>query len=124
MKPARYLILLLVWLVAMPAVAEDPPSEGKGSAEATFNEQILPILKEHCYKCHSHVARKTKGGLVLDSKSGWVTGGDSGPAVVPGKPDESLLISAIRYQDLEMPPGGKLPVKKIPTRIEKTHCSN
>ena len=118
MKLARFLILLLAWLVAMPAVAEDPPSEGKRSAEDTFNEQILPILKEHCYKCHSHAARKTKGGLVLDSKSGWVTGGDSGPAVVPGKPDESLLISAIRYQDLEMPPDGKLPALLV-DRLER-----
>ena len=50
---------------------------------------------------------------MLDSRSGWAKGGQSGPAVVPGKPDKSLLISAVRHEDLEMPPQGKLPEKLV-----------
>jgi hypothetical protein len=118
MKHVFVLALLMAWLPAAHALAEDPPAKTDQSAEAAFNEQVLPILQQHCYKCHSHASRKAKGGLVLDSKSGWATGGDSGPAVVPGKPDESLLISAVRYQDLEMPPTGKLP-EALVDRLER-----
>lgn len=78
-----------------------------------FNTQILPVLTEHCYKCHSHTADKIKGGLMLDSREAVLHGGSSGPIIVPGKPDDSLLIQAIRYTDadLRMPPeehGGRL----------------
>jgi nucleotide-binding universal stress UspA family protein len=71
------------------------------------------VLSEQCYKCHSHSADKIKGGLLLDSRDAMLHGGNSGPAVVPGKPDESILIQALRYtdEDLQMPPedhGGKL----------------
>ena len=63
---------------------------------------------EHCWnECHSAQAKKVKGGLLLDTKKGWETGGDSGqPAIVPGKPDESLIIQAVRHedQDTAMPP--------------------
>jgi len=74
-----------------------------------FKTKVSPILVDHCYKCHSHESDKVKGGLVVDTKSGLLTGGDSGPSVVPGKPDESLLIKAVRYNDenLQMPPKGK-----------------
>lgn len=89
-------------------MAEDQSDAGR-AAEKAFRENVLPILREHCYECHSHNAKSVKGGLVLDSRSGWATGGDSGPAVVPGRPDESLLIRAVRYDDNEMPPSGKLP---------------
>src|SRR5262249_21667426 len=78
-------------------------------AETFFTTHVLPVLKQHCFECHSHAAKNAKGGLMLDSRRGWEKGGDSGPALVPGKPDESLLIQAIRYEDLEMPPKGKLP---------------
>src|SRR5690606_22104292 len=68
------------------------------------------LLKSRCYECHSHEAGSASGGLMLDSKSGWTAGGDTGPAAVPGKPDESLLITAVRYDDfvVQMPPEGKL----------------
>jgi len=79
---------------------------------AFFESKVRPVLIEHCYECHSGV--NSKGGLLLDTRQGWTKGGNSGPAIVPGKPDESLLIKAVRYtdQDLSMPPkkkGGKLP---------------
>ncbi len=74
-----------------------------------FVEKVEPILKEHCYKCHSHSSDKIKGGLVLDSRDAFLTGGDTGPSIVPGDPEKSLLIEAIRYtnDDLQMPPKGK-----------------
>jgi mono/diheme cytochrome c family protein len=79
------------------------------AADGQFQSTIQPIFIEHCYKCHSHKADKIKGGLVLDSLSGLLTGGDSGPAIVPGDPEKSLLIKAVRYtdEDLQMPPKGK-----------------
>ena len=82
-------------------------------AESYFQEYVLPIFEQHCYECHSHRAGEAKGGLVLDSRSGWAKGGDSGPALTPGDASQSLLLSAVRRQDLEMPPGGKLPDELI-----------
>ncbi|HEY3963240.1 MAG TPA: DUF1553 domain-containing protein [Planctomycetaceae bacterium] len=80
---------------------------------AFFEKRIRPVLVEHCYACHSGDA-KIKGGLRLDSHEGWSKGGDSGVAIEPGKPDESLLIEAIRSAgDLKMPPNGRLPEKII-----------
>src|SRR3954471_11591222 len=80
---------------------------GVGAEEFQFFEQkIRPVLIEHCYKCHSAEAEKVKGGLRLDSHEGWRKGGESGPAIIPGQPDKSLLIKAVRYldKDLQMPP--------------------
>lgn len=86
-----------------------PDTEGA----AFFNEQILPILRRRCYQCHSHESGKAKGGLVLGSRHGWEHGGADGPAIVPGKPDQSLLIEAVRYEGREMPPEEKLPDGEI-----------
>ena len=80
--------------------------------EAFFESKIRPILVEHCYECHSLEAKKAKGGLRVDSREALRTGGDTGPAVVPGKPGKSLLLTAIRHDDpdFEMPPKkAKLP---------------
>ena len=81
--------------------------------EEHFNNKVLPLLKAKCYSCHSHDSGKAKGGLVLDSKQGWQKGGGLGTAIVPGVPDESLLIQAVRYDGLEMPPGEKLSSNEI-----------
>jgi hypothetical protein len=73
-----------------------------------FESKIRPVLIDRCYKCHSRDADKVKGGLMLDTREAWLHGGNSGPAIVPGKPDDSLLIQAVRYkdEDLQMPPKG------------------
>ncbi len=70
---------------------------------------MRPVLVDRCYKCHSHDADKPKGGLMLDTQEGLMQGGDTGPAIEPGKPDSSLLIDAIKYTDdnLQMPPKGE-----------------
>jgi hypothetical protein len=84
------------------------------SADLRFFEQkIRPILAQHCYECHSSQAKKLRGGLRLDNRAGPLKGGNSGPAVVPGKPDDSLLIQALRYDGLTMPPKGRLPDQVI-----------
>ena len=85
-----------------------------GDDELTFFKQrIEPVLEQHCYSCHSAAADSIKGGLRLDTKSTIRRGGESGPAVVPGNVDESLLITALRYEGLEMPPKEQLPNEVI-----------
>lgn len=74
-----------------------------------FESNIRPVLVQHCYECHSADAAIPKGGLQLDQRDTILSGGDSGPAVVPGKPGESHLLSALKYDEFEMPPKGKLP---------------
>ncbi len=73
------------------------------------------MLVEHCYQCHSTQSKKLKGGLRLDSREALWKGGESGPAVIPNRPDESLLIRAVRYGDLDpqMPPNGKLKPQQV-----------
>ncbi|RPH77470.1 MAG: hypothetical protein EHM77_07985, partial [Planctomycetaceae bacterium] len=89
------------------ASAQSPEREGLD----WFETKIRPVLVEHCYGCHSveaEQAGKLRGELWLDSRDASRSGGESGPAVVPGKPDESLLLSALRHDGFEMPPKGKL----------------
>lgn len=74
-----------------------------------FEKRIRPVLVEHCYECHSAESKKLKGGLRLDLRETTRRGGDNGPAVVAGSPDQSPLIEAVRYNELKMPPKGKLP---------------
>jgi hypothetical protein len=70
-----------------------------------FREKIAPVLKAECFRCHSAEAEKLRGGLRLDSRATLLQGGDSGPAIVPGRSGESLLIHALRHEDgLAMPP--------------------
>jgi hypothetical protein len=102
----------MVLLVAGPTHGE---SEQTASVEAEgrnlFESRIRPILVEHCYSCHSAEAKSVKGGLRLDTREGLQKGGHSGPVVVPGHPEESLLIDAISYAEgfEKMPPKAKLP---------------
>src|SRR3954447_11486522 len=80
---------------------------GLDPAQVTFFEtEVRPLLAENCFKCHG--PDKQKGGLRLDSRAAALEGGDSGPAVVPGHGDESLLVEAINYDGLQMPPTGQL----------------
>ena len=73
---------------------------------AYFEKHVRPLLVRHCYQCHSEKSEKREGELLLDSRQGWLQGGDSGSAVVAGDVEASLLIQAVRYNDtaLQMPP--------------------
>jgi len=74
-----------------------------------FERRIRPVLVRECYECHSVTSKEPKGELRLDSRDAARKGGESGPAVVPGKVGESLLIDAIQHKSFEMPPKKKLP---------------
>ncbi len=109
--PLVGLTLLLVPSIAM--AEELTPAQLR-----FFETKIRPVLSKSCYRCHSQSEGKSKGDLTLDTMSGWQKGGETGPAILPGKPDESLLIMAVRYadKDTQMPPtskGGKLPPEQI-----------
>ncbi|AMV37309.1 PSD1 and planctomycete cytochrome C domain-containing protein [Planctomyces sp. SH-PL62] len=90
---------------------------GDDSGRDFFEARVRPVLIENCYPCHSAQAAKSKGGLRLDDREATRAGGDSGPAVTPGRPDESLLIQAVEHADdgevAPMPPKGKLPDEAI-----------
>ncbi len=81
--------------------------------EEFFERKIRPVLVQHCYRCHSADGDSLKANLLLDSREGMRRGGDSGPAVVPGDSGQSLLLDALRYESVEMPPSGKLPDEVI-----------
>ena len=87
---------------------------------AFFESRIRPVLIEQCYECHSNDAKKLKGGLRLDTRDGWAKGGVSGPAIVPGKPDDSLLIKGVRHwdKDFKMPPERRLAQSQINDLVE------
>ncbi len=77
-----------------------------------FREEVLPVLKESCYRCHGE--KQQKSGLRLDSRDAVLKGGQNGPAIVPKKPDESLLMKVLEYTgDIQMPPDAKLDDEKI-----------
>lgn len=106
------LVLVLVLILvggSTPQIYAFPPDEGDTRGVDYFERQIRPLLAAHCYPCHSRESQKSKGGLLLDSPGGLLKGGDSGELFVPGEPDASLLIEAVRYQEeaLKMPPDGK-----------------
>jgi hypothetical protein len=98
----------LLTAIVLPMPAAEPDRKGSD----LFETRIRPVFVEHCSQCHSEQARKAKklrGGLLLDSPTGIRKGGTSGAILTPEKPAESLLIKALRHQDLRMPPKARLP---------------
>ncbi len=106
-RSLTHVLTVCVFLIAaLPLVAQD----GNEPAKIEFFEtRIRPVLVQHCYECHAADSKIVRGGLQLDSQAATLQGGDSGPSVVPGNPDDSLLLSAIKHESLEMPPQSKLP---------------
>src|SRR5207244_156434 len=103
-------VMRTCWIFVILAFAA-PVAFAQESGTDFFEKKIRPILVEHCYACHSRQAKKQSGGLLLDTRAAVRKGGDTGPAIVPGKPDDSLLIQAVRHTrgELKMPRKGKLP---------------
>lgn len=103
---------MLAALAAGVLAAQEAPDPAEA---AFFEKRIRPVLAEACYRCHSQSAGKQKAGLTLDSLAGLRRGGDTGPAIVPGEPEASLLITAVSYADpdLQMPPSGRLPEETV-----------
>ncbi len=92
---------------------QDEPSVISQPELDFFEQHIRPLLIEHCYECHGE--QEQSGGMRLDSRVAWQAGGDSGATLSIGKPDESRLVEAVRYEnlDLQMPPSGKLTAEQI-----------
>ena len=104
---------LLLGLALPSAFCEEQTSKPTSEQLEFFENNIRPVLVKECYTCHSATAKKLKAGLYLDSRAALLKGGESGTALVPGKPEESLLIEALRHEGFEMPPRKKLPPKQI-----------
>ncbi|MBL8795710.1 MAG: DUF1553 domain-containing protein, partial [Planctomycetia bacterium] len=101
---------LVLLLAANAASAANPPAAPTKQQVEFFEKHIRPVLADHCYQCHNQAANKKKGGLTVDSLAGLLQGGDTGPALVRGEPEKSLLLKAVKQTDadLKMPPKGKL----------------
>ncbi len=102
---AAFFVLITVSKLYLGADGEDAVRPETAELQL-FERRIRPVLVKHCYKCHSESAGMSEGSLLVDSRDGLRAGGDRGPAVVPGKPDESLLLLAMKHvvSDLRMPP--------------------
>ena len=112
MRPGLAIVLAVLLLPLCHAFPSPPPAIPDAKGLEWFETRIRPVLVEHCYACHSVEAQKKnklRGGLFVDTREGLVTGGDSGPALVPGKPAASLLLKALRWDGLQMPPRHRLP---------------
>ncbi len=94
------------WL--LPSFGAEPGRAFPADQVRFFEEKVRPILETRCLKCHGG-GGKVKGGFRVDSRAAFIQGGELGPAINAERPDESLILQAIRYEDLEMPPAGKLP---------------
>ncbi len=99
-------------------VPRSPQETAPGpDGDAFFREEVLPILRASCFECHGPAERNPKGGFALTGRDALLAGGDTGPAVVPGDPDASLIIQAVRWSDelLEMPPEERLAADDVAT---------
>ena len=108
-------ILSAIFCALLGAVTSARAAELTRAQSDFFENKVRPVLVNSCYKCHSTSSDKVKGGLLLDTREALLKGGDSGPALVPGNPEKSLLITAVRYADenLQMPPKEKLSDQQI-----------
>src|SRR6185369_4809646 len=108
-RVSRLLAVMLCLLFTMNSAGANEPT---AEQVRFFETAVRPLLVEHCQKCHG--ADKQQAGLRLDSRDGVMTGGDTGAAIVPGNPDESLLIAAVKQTgELKMPPKSKLTGRQI-----------
>ena len=109
----HFLALAAAAVVAGGAIATTRAAEPSRENITFFENRIRPVLVKHCYECHAKDAEELGGKLLLDTRDGLLKGGETGPAFVSGKPDESLLIQALRWQDIQMPPEEPLPENVI-----------
>jgi hypothetical protein len=113
-QPSR-LVLVVVGLLTgvLAAHGDEQPTPAHLKF---FENKVRPVLAENCFKCHG--PKKQEHDLRLDSRQAAINGGENGPAVVPGRPDESLMVDAINHGELEMPPDEKLPDDQIAALTE------
>jgi len=106
-RPGRWAVSLQAAVFLVLSVAGSLPAADQKGKEF-FERRIRPVLIRECYGCHSAAAAEIKGELRVDSRAALRAGGETGPAVVPGRGDKSLLISALEHRALKMPPEKKL----------------
>ncbi|MFN0199211.1 MAG: DUF1549 domain-containing protein, partial [Planctomycetaceae bacterium] len=117
MRTFQLFVVLSIVLSPRVGYCVDPVDSENAKAVEFFEKDVRPILIDKCYKCHGE--EKQSGGLRLTRRDLVLKGGDTGPAIVPGNPEESLLVKAIEYQEeLKMPPDGKLAAEEI-SRLKK-----
>ena len=114
--PLAVCLLITLPTAFVPATAAAGPDdraaeEAEAAKHRFFENEVRPLLAKRCYSCHGE--EKQEGELRVDSLAHLTAGGFTGPAVTPGKPDESLLVEAIRYESYQMPPDGELPDGEI-----------
>ena len=105
-------VFIALHMAGVIVAQDEVPEEFSVDQIEFFEKSIRPVLIENCYKCHSAEAEgrgKLRGGLRVDTRAGLLRGGDTGPVVTPGAPEDSLLLQALNYESLEMPPAGQLP---------------
>src|SRR4051812_32677543 len=102
-------------LAGLLLLSASASSQGDAEGVRLFEEKVAPLLSARCGKCHGAEAPKAKGGLRLDSRDALLKGGETGPSLVPHKPELSLLIKAVGWEDpdLQMPPKEKMPAAEI-----------
>jgi hypothetical protein len=108
-RVTAHAVCLLLWAasqISSPAFADEPAATPEQID--FFERKIRPVLIEHCYECHAADSKIIQGGLRVDHRDGLLKGGDSGPSIDLKQPKESSLLKALRYEDVEMPPKGKL----------------
>lgn len=113
-RPLPGLLFFVVIALFAPAAssADEPQREHSAEALEYFETHVRPLLVERCHDCHG--PDSDEAGLRLDSREALLRGGDTGPALVPGRPEQSRLIEAISYRgDIQMPPDGKLADREI-----------
>lgn len=115
-------LALASWLICIANVctAQTIEQQPQFSAEQIefFEVHVRPVLVAHCFDCHSTDAPELEAGLYVDSRQAILHGGESGAAIVPGKPDESLLIASVKYDSYEMPPDRKLDQRHIDALVK------
>ena len=106
MHMRSFSFVLALLLLSAALCRADEPASPNAADFAFFESKIRPLLVQHCYECHSVTAGKSEGSLKLDTREALRAGGDRGPAIIPGNPDASLLLSAVSHTDadLKMPP--------------------
>ena len=109
--PAVVGCVVVTLMLAHCAAASEPSREGI----EFFEKHIRPVLVDKCYNCHSANSKKIKGALLLDSRAASLKGGETGPAVVPGDLEKSLIVKAVRYKEekLQMPPDEQLSESQV-----------
>ena len=114
----RPLIVLAALACMVASAAAQSATDPTPDDLAFFEAQVRPLLSDRCYECHGE--KKPKGGLRLDSRPGWMAGGDTGRVIVPGEPGLSPLIAAIGYkdEDLQMPPKEPLTAAEVAVLTE------